>query len=106
MRKDKCIKVHVSADQLAVCSERAKKMGLSLSAYMLNAGLSAQRSAARDDFLWEIAQREKLLVAIDRLAATFTSRTVSTVDAVQILKLLEGIKNNIHPNGSFGKGAK
>jgi hypothetical protein len=104
--KNKCIKVHVTAEQLADCSERAKKTGLSLSAYMLNAALSAQRSALRDDFLWEIAQREKLLVAIDRLAALVASRTVSAVDAMQILKLLEGIKNKIHPNGSFGKGAK
>ena len=106
MPKNKCIKVHVSAEQLAVCSERAKKMGLSLSAYMLNAGLSAQRSASRDDFLREITRREKLLVAIDRLAAIFASRTVSAVDAVQILKLLEVIRNKIHTNGSFGKGAK
>lgn len=106
MLKNKCIKVHVTAEQLADCSERAKKTGLSLSAYMLNAGLSYQRSVARDDFLWEIAQREKLLVAIDSLAATVASRTVPALDAVQILKFLEGIKNDIRSNGSFGKRAK
>ena len=106
MPKNKCIKVHVSAEQHAACSERAEKMGLSLSAYMLNAGLSDQRSVSRDDFLWEIAQREKLLASIDRLAATFARRTVSAVDAMQILKLLEDIKNTIRPNGSYGKGAK
>jgi hypothetical protein len=92
MKKNMCIKVHATPDEYAECTERAKRAGLSLSAFMLSAGLSKDNQINENQFLRDLGVREAMLAEIEKIAPKVMQQAASQRSVVRLLELFTQIE--------------
>lgn len=92
MAKNCCIKVHTTKAEYEKCKARALAAKLSLSSYMLQAGLANARYTSKQDFLRDLAVREKMLDHLETLAVQVTSEPLHYDHSLQLLRKLSDIE--------------
>jgi hypothetical protein len=92
MKKNMCIKVHVTPTEYDECVARAKRAGLSLSAFMLSAGLSKDNQINANQFLRDLAVREAMLAEIEKIASEVAQEATSQRYAFLLLEMFTKIE--------------
>jgi hypothetical protein len=95
MTKERCIKVHVTAEEYQICAAKALKAGVSLSGYMRNAGLNDQSGPVQDQLLRDVCTREKILAALQELARNIAKSPLSASDVTTLLAILIDLENGL-----------
>jgi len=92
MKKNMCIKVHVTPAEYDECVARSKRAGLSLSAFMLSAALSKDAQINENLFLRDLAVREVMLSEIEKIAPKVMQQATSQRSVVRLLELFTEIE--------------
>ena len=92
MLKERVIKVRVTSEEYDRFAAQAAEAGISLSAYMRNAGLRHRSGPSEDLLLRDICARDQAATALQNLARVLANSQISASDVTTLLSILGDVE--------------
>ncbi|ATX65301.1 plasmid mobilization protein [Roseinatronobacter bogoriensis] len=92
MLKDRCIKVRVTSEEYEHFAAQAANAGVSLSAFLRNAGLRHRSRPSGDLLLRDLGALDRLATALQNLARVFANKQISASDMTTLLSVFRDME--------------